>query len=191
MIRATSVVRKIAVKAEKVVDEVTMPADDRHRRRIALTGQGGLAFMLDLEKATQLNDGDAVKLEDGRLVRIVGAAEKLLKISAHSPARMLKLAWHIGNRHTPAEITEEAIYIERDHVLADMVRGLGGIVEEVERAFSPERGAYHDHGDHAGHDHHAHDHHGHAHHHAHGPDCGCGHDHAHDHDHKHGHHHHR
>lgn len=207
MQRATSIVRKAAVKADKVIDQVSLDHEGRHRRRITLTGQKGTAFLLDLEKTATLNDGDAVKLEDGSLILVKAAPQTLIEIKADNPMRLLKTAWHIGNRHTPAEITADAIYIEDDHVLAEMIRGLGCAMATVSRPFQPERGAYHDHahGDH-GHDHHSHDHHGHdhghahdhghdhshdhAHHHAHGPGCGCGHDHSHDHahhDHNHAH----
>ena len=206
MLRATSVVRKAAVKADKVVETLTLDHEDRNRRRLALKGDGGLDVLLDLDKATALNDGDAVRLEDGRLVQVRAAAQSLLEIRAENPLRLMRLAWHIGNRHTPAEITADAIYIENDHVLAEMIRGQGCAMAMVERPFQPERGAYdhagHDHSghDHAGHDHAGHDHagHDHAHHdhaghdhdrahaqHAHGASCGCGHEH-HDHGHKHG-----
>jgi urease accessory protein len=182
MIRATSIVRKAAVRADRVADTVTLDHEGRQRRRIALKGEGGLDFLLDLEKATALNDGDAVKLEDGRLVQVKAAAQPLLEIRAENPLRLMRIAWHIGNRHTAAEVTAEAIYIEDDHVLAEMVRGQGGTATPVTRPFQPERGAYdhdcgHDHGAHAhDHDHGAHAH-GHEHHH---------HDHGH-HDHDHGH----
>lgn len=193
MLRAASVVRKPAVKAEKVIDTVVLDHDGRHKRRIVLTGRGGTAFLMDLDKATVLEDGDALKLEDGRLVKVEAAPEKLLEITAENPLRLLRTAWHIGNRHTPAEITAEAIYIEDDHVLAEMIRGQGCAIRHVERPFRPERGAYdhgHAHGHDHGHDHGHHDHghdHGHAHGHVHGPDCGCGHDHAHGHSHSHAH----
>ena len=212
MQRATSIVRKPAVKADKVIDQVSLDHEGRHRRRITLTGEKGTSFLLDLEKTATLNDGDAVKLEDGSLILVKAAPQTLIEIKADNPMRLLKTAWHIGNRHTPAEITADAIYIEEDHVLAEMIRGLGCAMATVSRPFQPERGAYHDHAhgdhghDHHGHDHHSHDHHGHdhghahdhghdhshdhAHHHAHGPGCGCGHDHSHDHahhDHNHAH----
>ena len=190
MLRATSVVRKAAVKADKVVETLTLDHEDRNRRRLALKGDGGLDILLDLDKATALSDGDAVKLEDGRLVQIKAAPQALLEIRAENPLRLMRVAWHIGNRHTPAEITADAIYIENDHVLAEMVRGQGCAMSEVQRPFQPERGAYdHDHSN-CDHPSHAHGHHGHAHghDHAHGADCGCGHDH-HGHDH-HGHDHH-
>ena len=191
MQRATSIVRKAAVKAEKVIDQVSLDHEWRHRRRITLTGEKGTAFLLDLEKTATLNDGDAVKLEDGSLILVKAAPQTLIEIKAENPMRLLKTAWHIGNRHTPAEITADAIYIEEDHVLAEMIRGLGCAMATVSRPFQPERGAYHDHahGDHS-HDHGHHDHdHDHGHHHAHGAGCGCGHDHAHDHNHDHDHHH--
>ena len=184
MLRATAVVRKPLVKPERVTDAVTLDHEGRQRRRIALHGDGGLAFLLDLDKATQLNDGDAVKLEDGRLVAVRAAPERLLEVRAENPLRLLRVAWHVGNRHAPAEITADAVYLPDDHVLAEMVRGQGCTATPVLRPFKPERGAYeHD----CGHDHGggAHDHHGHAH-------DGGGHDHdgAHgsDHDHEHRHH---
>ena len=206
MLRATSVIRKAAVKADRVVETLTLDHEDRNRRRIALKGDGGLEILLDLDKATSLNDGDAVRLDDGRLVQVRAAPQSLLEIRAENPLRLMRVAWHIGNRHTPAEITADAIYIENDHVLAEMVRGQGCAMAMVTRRFQPEGGAYdhadcdhpdHQHGHAHAHQHEhaaAHDHgHGHAHDHAHahGADCGCGHDHAHhdhepDHGHKHG-----
>lgn len=184
MQRATMIVRKPAVKADRIIDSVSLDHEGRHRRRVTLTGEKGLAFLLDLEKATALNDGDAVKLEDGSLILIKAAPQALIEIRAENPLRLLKTAWHIGNRHTPCEITADAIYIEDDHVLAEMVRGLGCAMTSVRRPFQPERGAYDDHGHAHGHHHHAHDH---DHKHEHGSSCGCGHDHSHDHSHGHSH----
>jgi urease accessory protein len=145
MIRATSVVRKLAVKPERVSDSVTLDHEHRHRRRIRLTSDGDLEFLLDLEKASGLDHGDALRLEDGRLIRVKAAPQQLLEIKAENPLRLLRIAWHIGNRHTPAEITADAIYIEEDHVLAEMVRGQGCSLMPVTRPFRPEGGAY-DHG---------------------------------------------
>lgn len=205
MQRATSVVRKAAVKQDRVVETLTLDHEDRNRRRVALKGDGGQDILLDLDKPTALNDGDAVKLEDGGLVLIRAAAQNLIEITAENPLRLMRVAWHIGNRHTQAEITAEAIYIENDHVLAEMIRGQGCAMSEVTRPFQPERGAYdHDHAD-CGHDHHGHEHHGHehghehehghshahaeahSHSHSHGAGCGCGHDHDHKHGHDHAH----
>ena len=208
MIRATTVVRRPAVKDDKVVDTITLDHHARHRRRFALTADGGLDFLLDLDKAAVLDDGDAVKLDDGRLIRVKAAPEELVEVTTANPLRLMKVAWHLGNRHVPAEITESAVYFVDDHVLTEMVRGLGAAVAKVKRPFRPEKGAYeaaeahghahdhaghehagHDHAghDHAGHEHHGHEHHGHEHHgHEQGPDCGCDHDHGHGHDHAHG-----
>lgn len=192
MLRATQTVRKPAVKAEKLVDSVSLDHEGRHRRRIQLVGDKGTAFLLDLEKATVLNDGDALKLDDGSLILVKAAPQKLVEIRTDNPARLMKAAWHIGNRHTPAEVTADALYIEEDHVLVEMLRGLGCAVTAVERPFQPERGAYdqgghhhghgHDHGHHHDHAHHGHDHHDH--HHDHDHACGCGHDHKHQHHHE-------
>src|SRR3712207_1882641 len=142
MLRATAVVRKAAVKPDRVADTVVLDHEGRHRRRVALKGEGGLDFLLDLDKAVALDDGDAVRLEDGRLVEVRAAPQKLLEIRAENPLRLMRVAWHIGNRHTPAEIGADAIWIEDDHVLAEMVRGQGCTATPVERPFRPERGAY-------------------------------------------------
>jgi urease accessory protein len=194
MIRATTIVRRPAVKAARVADSLILDHEARLRRRVALKGEGGLEFLLDLERANVIEDGDAVKLEDGRLVQIKAAPEKLIAITTDNPLRLVKVAWHLGNRHVATEITNDTLYIAHDHVLLEMVRGLGATATPVERPFRPERGAYagHDHGPDCGHDHgHAHSP-DHAHHdeHAHGDACGCGHDHhghSHDHGHKHDH----
>ena len=187
---ASSITRKAAVKVEKIVDSVSLDHEGRHRRRIVLKGEKGLEFLLDLDKATVLNDGDAVKLEDGSLVLIKAAPQTLLEVRAENPLRLLKTAWHIGNRHTPCEITADALYLEDDHVLAEMIRGLGCSTLIVSRPFQPERGAYDDHGHAHGH---SHDHQDHSHSHSHGHqdthvhDENCDHDHGHDHGHSHSH----
>ncbi|WP_316163332.1 urease accessory protein UreE [Bradyrhizobium sp. SZCCHNRI20481] len=204
MIRATRVFGQHRWK-EAAADSVLLDFDDRHRRRLAMTGTRGLEFLLDLEHATALRGGDALVLEDGRLIEVVAAAEPLLEIRAADPHHLVRLAWHLGNRHLPTQILAKSLRIRRDHVIEAMVKGLGARVIEIEAPFDPEGGAYaepsHAHGDddhdqhghdhhhdHAGHDHahHGHDH-GHAHdHHVH--DEHCGHDH-HDHGHSHAHEH--
>ena len=180
---ATSITRKAAVKVERIIDSVSLDHEGRHRRRIVLKGEKGLEFLLHLDKATVLNDGDAVKFEDGSLVLIKAAPQTLLEVRAENPLRLLKTAWHIGNRHTPCEITAEALYLEDDHVLAEMIRGLGCSTSIVSRPFQPERGAYDDHGHSHGHHGHSHDHHDHKHDHDHS------HSHAHDHHNSHSHNH--
>ncbi|WP_298959264.1 urease accessory protein UreE [uncultured Methylobacterium sp.] len=170
--RATRVVRRADLGAGEIVDRIVLDHGDRHRRRMAMRGLGGTAFLLDLPEPVLLDDGDALRLEDGRLIWVEAAPERLLEIRAADDHALKRLIWHIGNRHIPAEIGADAVWIAHDHVLAAMVEGLGGTATLVERPFRPEGGAYagghgHSHGDHE-HDHHDHGHaHGH-HHHPHG-----------------------
>jgi urease accessory protein len=152
--RASSIVRSLAVRAEQVVDTVTLDHEDRYRRRAVLSCAGGLEVLLDLDKPARIEDGDALRLDDGRFVRVIAAAEQLVEITTDNPARLLRTAWHLGNRHTPAEIAAEAIYVAKDHVLVEMLRGLGLATRPVTRPFRPERGAY----EHGHHDHHGHEH---------------------------------
>jgi urease accessory protein len=136
--------------AATAIDRVVLDADERHRRRVALTGEGGTAFLLDLPHATALRDGDGLVLEDGAIVRVTGKAEPLVEIAAASPHDLARLAWHIGNRHTDVQVVGDKLRIRRDHVLEDMLRGLGARLIPVEAPFDPEHGAYghhhHDHG---------------------------------------------
>ncbi|MGO4386992.1 urease accessory protein UreE [Microvirga sp. 2YAF29] len=159
MIRATSIIRRASVDHDRIVDVITLDHGDRHRRRIVLSADGGTTFLLDLDKADILEDGDAIRLDSGWLVEVRAASERLVEIKAGDPLELLTLAWHIGNRHVPAEILKDTIYIGYDHVLVDMLRGLGAQVELVERPFRPVRGAYHqEHGSHGAHHHHGHGH---------------------------------
>jgi urease accessory protein len=128
------------------VDCVALDAHERHRRRIVLTGQAGTAFLLDLPHATALRDGDGLVLEDGAIVRVAGVREPLIEIAAASPQHQARLAWHIGNRHVEVQIVGDRLRIRRDHVIEDMLRGLGAFLEPIDAPFDPETGAYdHDH----------------------------------------------
>jgi urease accessory protein len=146
------------------VDSVTLDADERRRRRVVLSGEGGTRFLLDLPQATALRDGDGLVLEDGGIVRIVGRAEPLVEIAAANAHELARLAWHIGNRHIDVQIVGDRLRIRRDHVIEDMLRGLGARLTALEAPFDPEHGAYETHG-------HRHDH-GHGHHHDHDHDHG-------------------
>ena len=165
MIRATRV-----FAAEKwshvATDRVVLDYDRRHRRRFAMTGEKGTEFLLDLPEAAALREGDGLLLEDGRIIEVKAAPEPLAEIAATDGAHLLRLAWHLGNRHLPTQILGDRLRIRRDHVIEAMVVGLGAKVTEVLAPFDPEGGAY-------GHDPHDHDQHVH--------------DHGHDHDHGHGH----
>lgn len=140
---------------------ITLKREDRHRRRIALSTDQGDAFLLDLAEATYLPDGTGLELDDGSVVIVRAAPEDLLEVRAPDIHTLMRITWHIGNRHTPAEVTAHAVYIQPDHVLADMVRRIGGRVAGVTRPFEPEGGAYGGHGSLASGHHHGGDHHHH------------------------------
>ena len=140
------------------VDSITLDAHERHRRRVVLAGERGTKFLLDLPQATALRDGDGLVLDDGAIVRIVGRPGPLIEIAAADAHELARLAWHIGNRHIDVQIVGERLRIRRDHVIEDMLRGLGARLAPVEAPFDPEHGAYDLHGhEHGGH-HHDHDH---------------------------------
>lgn len=138
-------------------DTITLGFDDRFRRRRAYVAEGGLAFLLDLPEATVLRDGDALLLEDGRLVAVRAAPEPLVEVTGSETIGLARLAWHLGNRHLPAEIDAARILIRHDHVIVTMLRGLGAGVREVLAPFNPEGGAYGEHNRTAAHPHHHHD----------------------------------
>ena len=199
MIRATQV-RSPHRWTEAPADTVVLDFDDRHRRRMAMTGTRGLEFLLDLESAVALRGGDALVLDDNRLIEVVAAPEPLLEIRGQDPHHLVRLAWHLGNRHLPTQIMPKGLRIRRDHVIEAMVKGLGARVIEIEAPFDPEGGAYAGGGDvhapesdphhHAAHDHSSHDHtsydHGRDHpHDDHHHDEHCYHDHDHCHSHAH------
>ena len=145
--------------AGREIDSVLLDYDRRFRRRILLTTVGGRDVLLDLPQAVRLRHGDGIAMDDGGIVRVVARAEKLLDIHAHSDAELVRIAWHLGNRHLPVQLLRDHIRIRADHVIAQMVELLGGHVEAIEAPFDPEDGAYagghHHHGDDDG-DGHAH-----------------------------------
>ncbi|MEM9784499.1 MAG: urease accessory protein UreE [Pseudomonadota bacterium] len=158
MIRALDIAPAAAdAAAEPATDRVTLDREGRYRRRGVLTTDGGETVLLDLAEARELDDGAFLLLEDGRRIAVCAAAEPLYAITAASPQALARLAWHIGNRHLPAAIEPGRLLIARDHVVADMVRRLGGTVAAVVEPFRPEGGAY-GHGRTHGHHAHAHAH---------------------------------
>lgn len=142
MLRATTIIRCADLAGRVASDTITLDRASRYRRRVAMTTDRGHDFLLDLAEPTYLAHGDALELSNNALVRIVAAPEDLLEIHAADTLVLVRIAWHLGNRHTPAEVTADAIYIKPDHVLAEMVTGLGAHVHRVRRAFEPEGGAY-------------------------------------------------
>jgi urease accessory protein len=141
MMRAQSVMLK-GTWAGMAADQVTLDYEDRCRRRIAMKGDGGVPFLLDLAVTTHLKDGDALVLDDGRLVEIKAKAEDLLEIKGNDPLHLMTLAWHLGNRHLPAQIEPERIVIRYDPVIAHMLEHQDARVRKVHEPFNPEGGAY-------------------------------------------------
>lgn len=120
-------------------DNVTLTYDDRFLRRKMLTSDSGTAFLVDLAKTTSLNAGDALVLQDGRRIGIKPAPEALLEITGDD---LVRLAWHIGNRHMPCQIEKTRLLIQRDHVIREMLVKLGADLRDVTEPFTPEGGAY-------------------------------------------------
>jgi urease accessory protein len=129
-------------------DRVVLDYDGRHRRRIVLIGVSGAEYLLDLAEATHLKGGDGLQLPGGGVVEVVARAEPLLEVRAPTPADLVRLGWHIGNRHLAAQVFADRILIRRDHVIAHMLEHQGAVVREIEAPFDPEGGAYHDHAAH-------------------------------------------
>jgi urease accessory protein len=123
------------------IDTVLIDFDRRHRRRILLRTEQGAEVLLDLPQAVRLRDGDGLAVSHG-VVRVSAKPEALLEIGAHEQREMVRIAWHLGNRHLPMQVVRDRIRIRADHVIADMVRGLGGHAEAIEAPFDPEPGAY-------------------------------------------------
>jgi urease accessory protein len=163
--------------AGEAEDSVRLDHDQRNRRRMVYTTEGGRAILLDMARPVHLRGGDLLRLEDGALVRVDAMPEALIGIHAHSTAELVRIAWHLGNRHLPTQLLPGpdggTLRIRHDHVIAAMVEGLGGHCETVLAPFDPEGGAYETGGGGHGHRH------------------DQDHDHGHDHGHSHGHSHHR
>jgi len=149
---------------ESAQETVTLDFDDRFRRRKVFRTDSGGEFLLDLPEAQVLRDGDGLPLSDGSLVLVRAAAEPLLEIQADTPEHLMRLAWHLGNRHLPADLQGGKILIRFDHVIERMLIGLGARLAKVQAPFNPEGGAYgehnrnpeHQHGHHHGDGHHHH-----------------------------------
>ena len=138
MIRAKEII-KSSIKPN---DTITLAYEDRFRRRIKMVTDNGTDFLLDLPQATELVHGNDLVLDDGRRVRVVAAKEHLMKVIANDSHHLLKIAWHIGNRHLACEILKNHLLLRYDHVICDMIQKLGAIVEKIEAPFNPQGGAY-------------------------------------------------
>lgn len=148
---ATEIVPAGRWPRERERDRIMLAYEERRRRRIRLVADGGTEFLLDLREAAVMREGDGLRLEDGDYIRVCAAPEDLIETTAASAEALVRLAWHLGNRHLPAEIGRGSLRLRRDHVIEEMLRRLGATLRRVKAPFDPESGAYsgantHDHG---------------------------------------------
>ena len=129
-------------RATPACDTITLDETARHRRRLLLRSDHGIEFLLELAHVTLLRTGDRLSLDDGRQISVVAADEPLYEIHARDPLHLLRLAWHLGNRHLAAEIHTDHLRIRADTVIRGMVEQLGGRVVCRSASFDPEGGAY-------------------------------------------------
>ncbi|MEY2677895.1 MAG: hypothetical protein RLZ00_587 [Pseudomonadota bacterium] len=169
----------LAAALLKRASTVELDWDVRQKSRFDVTDSTGRNLGVFLTRGTLVRGGDVLVAEDGSLIRVVAAAQEVLRITAcaqHGSAfDLTRAAYHLGNRHVPIELQPDHLKIEPDHVLADMLRAMHMTVLTVHETFEPEGGAYSSHGHSHGHGHgeHSHDHadHAHDHGHVHGPHC--------------------
>lgn len=153
--RSTTILPVGSWDAGTATDRVLIDFDRRHRRRIVLHTEAGHDLLLDLPQAARLRDGDGLLLDEGGVVRVEARAEALAEIHAHGEGNLIRIAWHLGNRHLPVQLLGDRIRIRSDHVIEAMVEILGGHVEHIAAPFDSEAGAYagghaHQHDDDAG-----------------------------------------
>ena len=140
MIRATMVLPRD--DHFEVADTITLDEMQRHRRRMAMVSDGGIAFLLDLPETVRLRDGDGIGLDDGRILKVRAKDEPLYVVRGQNATHLLTLAWHLGNRHQAAHILDDHLLIRREPVLRPMLEGLHASVVEIDGPFDPEGGAY-------------------------------------------------
>ncbi len=158
-------------REEPAADRVVLDYEQRFIRRKVLVTQAGTRVLVDLPKAQVLEEGDQLVLEDGQRIAVCAADEDLIQVHGRDHAHLLRLAWHLGNRHLPTEICADHLRIRRDHVIEAMLETLGASMRPVRAPFRPEGGAY-GHGRTHGH--------AHGHSHPHGPSHAHGPGHRHD-----------
>ena len=127
----------------RVDDEIVLDYQDRNRRRIKLDSKKKISFLLDEKETVFLNNGSLLILSNEYKVKVIAKLENVLKVEAKDKNNLSSLAWHIGNRHIPAEIHKDYIIIQRDEIISRMLKLLGAKVVKKKLSFTPEKGAYH------------------------------------------------
>lgn len=137
------------ISSDQTFETVELNFDTRQKSRFRATLKDGTDIGADLPRTGILRSGSFIATHDGDILRVDAKPERLMQVTAKTDFELLKAAYHLGNRHVPLMLTPYALYFEPDHVLAEMVEGLGLVVKEVEHMFEPESGAYaqhaHDH----------------------------------------------
>ncbi|WEH92389.1 urease accessory protein UreE [Acinetobacter soli] len=137
------------ISSDQTFETVELNFDTRQKSRFRATLKDGTDIGADLPRTGILRSGSFISTHDGDILRVDAKPERLMQVTAKTDFELLKAAYHLGNRHVPLMLTPYALYFEPDHVLAEMVEGLGLVVKEVEHMFEPESGAYaqhaHDH----------------------------------------------
>jgi urease accessory protein len=136
---------------EKAAGALTLDFDARHRRRILLTTDQGEDVLLDLPKAIAMADGDGLQLEDGNWLKVQAAAELIVEVRHKDPNQLMRLVWHLGNRHLPTEIRNQVLCVRPDHVIEGLLHRFGADLVRAQAPFQPEGGAYGGHGHHQNH----------------------------------------
>lgn len=192
----------------KVAAQLVLPFERRQKSRLRAVLSTGEEAGVVLTRGTILRGGDWLVASDGRVIEVVAASEAVLHVECATPLELTRAAYHLGNRHVPVQVGDGWLRLCADHVLEDMLKGLGATVSALEAPFEPEAGAYggghhhhedepargakiHEYGAHGGAHDHAHSHGDHDHgDHDHGDHsrgdhdhANCSHDHAHDHPH--------
>ncbi len=155
--RAISVVDANHRHGRPVVDTVILDYAQRSAGRVTVTGAKGGAFDIDLHQPARLHTDDLLLLEDGGLVEVVAAAEPLIEARAADLPGLMRLAWHLGDRHVSVQVLNNRIRAKRDAAIESLLKSLGAKIALIEAPFEPEGGAYASSHDHA----HGHGHHGH------------------------------
>lgn len=137
------------ISSDQNFDTVELSFDTRQKSRFRASLANGIDIGADLPRTGILRSGSYIATANGEVLRVDAKPERLMQVTAQNDFDLLKAAYHLGNRHVPLMLTPTALYFEPDHVLAEMVMGLGLVVHEVEHPFEPESGAYaqhsHDH----------------------------------------------
>lgn len=163
LMRATRVLQPAERQNRPVADTVILDYAQRSAQKITVTGVKGGCFAIDLAQATRLRTDDALLLDDGSLVEVVAAPEPLIEARAADLAQLARLAWHLGDRHVPAQLFANRIRVRAEGAVEELLKTLGAKLARIEAPFEPEGGAYesahaHDHHHGHAHGHHHHDH---------------------------------